>query len=204
MALGEFFEALMAFPTNVFFFPFILFLLILLLDLIFNVVEGLTADLDILEFDDIPGSGLLLPPVLSKVPLMMALSVSFFCATVISFYLTEFLQSWVQGTVLFILNVVSIPIVAYIALAVSAWVLKPLTPLFDKKKAFAEMDFIGLKGRVHSSVVTPERGEVMVLHKGSEFLLDAINQDDTPIKYGDEIIIVYKDKAANRYVVAKK
>ncbi|WP_028021939.1 hypothetical protein [Enterovibrio calviensis] len=203
MVLGDFFDALLAFPTNVFFLPFLLFLLILLIDLVFNVVEGVTGDLDLFDLDNIPGSGLLLPPVLSKVPLMVALSVSFFVATVISFYLTMYISVLFPSTIQFVVDLVSIPIIAYLSLAISAWLLKPISPLFDRKKAFAEVEFIGLKGRVHSSVVTQDKGEIMVLHQGNEFLLDVVIQDDVSTSYGDEVIIVYKDSATKRYVVAK-
>ncbi|KKD59302.1 hypothetical protein RN22_16710 [Grimontia sp. AD028] len=204
MAVGEFLGMLMTFPTSVFFVPFVVFFLIMLVDLVFNVVEGFTADIDLFDLDNLPGSGLLLPQVLSKVPLMVALCVSFFVATVLSFYASDIAQGFISGPILLVANIISIPIVAYISLAISAWLLKPLAPLFDRKKTFAKVEFIGLKGRVHSNVVNREKGEVVVLHEGNEFLLDAMLQDDSSIQYGDEVIIVYKDDASDRYVVAKK
>ncbi|CZF86226.1 DUF1449 family protein [Grimontia marina] len=204
MAVGEFVGMLMTFPTSVFFIPFVVFFLIMLVDLVFNVVESFTADIDLFDLDNLPSSGLLLPQVLSKVPLMVALCVSFFVATVISYYASDIAQGFISGSILLVANVISIPVVAYISLAISAWLLKPLAPLFDRKKTFAKVEFIGLKGRVHSNVVNREKGEVVVLHEGNEFLLDAMLQDDSSIQYGDEVIIVYKDDASDRYVVAKK
>ncbi|WP_283131031.1 DUF1449 domain-containing protein [Enterovibrio norvegicus] len=203
MAVGEFLGMLMAFPTSVFFIPFVVFFLIMLVDLVFNVVEGFTADLDIFDLDNIPGAGLLLPQVLSKVPLMVALCVSCFIATVISFYSAQVNNNLFSGVTNLLIDLVSIPIVAYLSLAISALLLKPLAPLFDRKKAFAQVDYIGLKARVHSNVVNKERGEVVVLHQGNEFLLDAMLQDESTIQYGEEVVIVYKDDTSNRYVVAK-
>ncbi|MEZ9526123.1 DUF1449 domain-containing protein [Enterovibrio norvegicus] len=193
----------MAFPTSVFFIPFVVFFLIMLVDLVFNVVEGFTADLDIFDLDNIPGAGLLLPQVLSKVPLMVALCVSCFIATVISFYSAQVNNNLFSGVTNLLIDLVSIPIVAYLSLAISALLLKPLAPLFDHKKAFAEVDYVGLKARVHSNVVNKDRGEVVVLHQGNEFLLDAMLQGDSTIQYGEEVVIVYKDDTSNRYVVAK-
>ncbi|USH05187.1 DUF1449 domain-containing protein [Grimontia kaedaensis] len=204
MTVGEFLGVLMTFPTSVFFVPFVVFFLIMLVDLVFNVVEGFTADIDLFDLDNLPGSGLLLPQVLSKVPLMVALCVSFFVATVISFYASDIVKGFISGSMLLVANIISIPVVTYISLAISAWLLKPLAPLFDRKKTFAKVEFIGLKGRVHSNVVNRKKGEVVVLHEGNEFLLDAMLQDDSSIQYGDEVIIVYKDDASDRYVVAKK
>ncbi|MDD1795338.1 DUF1449 domain-containing protein [Enterovibrio sp. ZSDZ42] len=203
MAVGEFLGMLMAFPTNVFFIPFVVFFLIMLIDLVFNVVEGFTADLDIFDLDNIPGAGLLLPQVLSKVPLMVALCVSCFIATVMSFYSAQMNISLFSGVTNLLIDLASIPIVAYLSLAISALLLKPLAPLFDRKKAFAQVDYIGLKARVHSNVVNKERGEVVVLHQGNEFLLDVMLQDESTIQYGEEVVIVFKDDTSNRYVVAK-
>ncbi len=204
MTLGDFLSLLLAFPTNVFFIPFCFFLLIMLIDLFFNVFESLSADLDFLDLDDLPGSGLLLPQVLSKVPLTVALCLSFFVATVLTFYTSEFLADAELTEHLFWLQVGLIPIQAYAALAISAWVLKPLAPLFDKKKAFAAINFVGMKGRVHSSVVNDQIGEIIVVHKGSESLLDAmvLNAEDD-IQYGDEVFIVEQDPSSRRYVVKK-
>ncbi|ODA35744.1 DUF1449 domain-containing protein [Veronia pacifica] len=203
MNINDFFSTLFSFPVNVFFIPFVVFSLIMLVDLVFNVVDGFTADLDIFDLDNIPGSGLLLPPVLSKVPLTVAMCVSFFIATVAAFYVSLLIHSQLSGIAILFANLISIPLIAYAGLAVSSWVLKPLIPLFDKKKAFATVDFVGLRARVHSSIINEYMGEIVVLHKGSEFLLDAVSEPDIDIQYGDDVIIVSKDSTSSRYFVAK-
>ncbi|RXJ73027.1 DUF1449 domain-containing protein [Veronia nyctiphanis] len=203
MALGDFFTALLSFPISIFFVPFTVLALLMIIDQLFNVVDGLTSDLDLFDFDQIPGTGLLLPPILSKVPLTVALCVSFFLATVLSFYLSQFTGSALSGSLKLVLDIAMIPVIAYVSLALAAWLLKPLAPLFDKQKAFANVDFIGLRARVHSSKVCDEAGEVVVLHEGNEFLLDAARQGDTQLEYGDEVIIVSKDSTTSRYWVAK-
>lgn len=203
MTLDEFFSALLTFPTIVFFVPLLVFLIILLVDLAFNVVESFTADIDFLDLDNIPGAGLFLPPVLSKVPLMVALTVSFFIATIMSFYSYQFLISFIPNTFLFISSIVLIPVIIYPSLFVAALLLTPLAPVFDKNNSFAEMNFIGLKAKVHSSVIDTEWGEIVVYHEGKEFLLDAMIDSGTPIPYGDDVVIVERDLATSRYLVAK-
>ncbi|MDN3608250.1 DUF1449 domain-containing protein [Vibrio ostreicida] len=203
MTLHDFFYALANWPTSVFFFPFGLFLLIMLIDLVFNVVDSVTADMELFDLDNIPGSGLLLPPVLSKVPLMVALCTSFFVATVLSFYMSHHTQEWLTGYSLDIANVLSIPVIAYLALIIAAWMLKPLSPLFDKAKAFASVEFVGMTARVHSSKVTALMGEVMVMQNGNEYLLDAVIEKEQDLAYGDEVVIVSREKELNRYVVMK-
>lgn len=204
MSLSNFFAELMAFPTNVFFIPFVFIFVVMLIDLVFNVVESLTAELDLFELDNIPGSGLILPPVLSKVPLMVALCASFFVATVLSFYTSQLTLAWLTGLLTIIVDVVSIPAIAYCALVIAAWLLKPLSPLFDKKKAFAQVEFVGLTARVHSSKVTTQVGEVMVAQNGNEYLLDVICEQNVNIEYGDEVVIVAREAESRRYLIAKK
>ncbi|NRB67445.1 MAG: DUF1449 domain-containing protein [Vibrio sp.] len=204
MTLNDFLSELMAFPTSLFFVPFLVLLVVMLIDLAFNVVEGATAEIDLFDFDSLPGSGLILPPVLSKVPLMVALCCSFFVATVVSFYASQWAQNWWKDGLLFAANLVSIPITAYLALVIAAWLLKPLSPLFDKKNAFAQVEYVGLSARVHSSKVTSEVGEVMVVQNGNEYLLDAVTEQEIDIEYGDEVVIVAKEAKSRRYVIAKK
>lgn len=201
MDLQGFVSLLLGFPTSIFFIPLTVLFVIMLVDMVCNVFETFTADLDLFDLDDIPGSGILLPPVLSKVPLAVALFVSFFFATILSFYYQEWTVRFSDLTVWFVVDIISIPVTAYLALFISAWVLKPLTPLFSKHN-FAEVNYIGLKARVHSSTINQDIGEIMVKHRGNEYLLDAIINQKTPVHYGDEVIIVSKDKASNRYIVA--
>lgn len=204
MVLNEFVSYMISFPTNFFFFPFMMFLLLMLVDLIFNVVENATADMDFFDLDNIPGTGLLLPPILSKVPVMVAMCTSFFIATVLSFYSDYHVNSWLGSELAFVADIISIPIVSYVALVISAWVLKPLEPFFDKSKTFAQVNFIGLKARVYSSKVTSDMGEVMVIQSGNEYLLDAVCEQNKNIKYGDEVVIVSRDSQSRRYVIVKK
>ncbi len=203
MTLDSFFSALLAFPTSLFFIPLGLFLFILVLDLVFNVVESFTADID-LDLDSLPGDGLLLPPVLTKVPLMVALTVTFFIATVISFYSQQLLINVMPNGFLSLLcDIILIPCTLYVSLFIASWLLAPLTPVFDKKNHYAEVDFIGLKATVHSNSVNSDWGEVKITHQGHEFLLDAISEQGTSVQYGDEVIIVAQDSTSKRYIVTK-
>ncbi|WP_120510482.1 DUF1449 domain-containing protein [Photobacterium salinisoli] len=204
MTIQEMLSILLSFPTNVFFVPFVIFLLVMLVDLVFNIVESVAPDVDLFDAENIPGAGLILPPILSKVPLMVALCVSFFVGTIVSFYLAQALSVVSDAGWMMVVEVVSMPLTAYLALFIAAWMLKPLAPLFDKKKSFARVDFIGLKGRVHSSLVNQNRGEVVVQHNGSEFLLDVrVIEPEMSMEYGDEVIIVSQNKTTKHYIVAK-
>ncbi|BCL71235.1 conserved hypothetical protein [Vibrio nigripulchritudo MADA3029] len=204
MAFELFLSVLLSFPTNVFFIPFIIFFVIMLIDLIFDVFEGLLGELDIVDLDNITGGSLILPPILTKVPLPIALCVSLFIATIIEFYLDTYLLSSLSETLSLISGVISLPVVAYIALYIAAILLKPLAPFFNKNNAFASIDYVGLRAKVHSSQVSQEAGgEVIVVHNGNEVLLDVMSHSTQEIRYGDEVVIVSKDNESQRYFVAK-
>ncbi|WP_104035244.1 DUF1449 family protein [Vibrio jasicida] len=195
-------DILLSFPTNVFFVPFVFLLLIMCIDLIFNVVDVAVADIDLFESGNLFSGGLLLPPILSKVPLAVGLCVSFFFATILSFYFSSFIEQYVSTTTAMIAKVVSIPVNFYLSLYISAKLLSPLAPLFDKSKAFAKVDFVGMKAKVHSGEVNAQRGEIIVHHNGSEFLLDArILESDAPIEYGNDVVIVSLNKQKKYYII---
>lgn len=205
MTFDSFFSALFAFPTNVFSIPLLVAILLLIVDLVFNVVESLTADIDI-DIDNLSGDGLFLPPVLLKVPIMVALTISFFVATVLSFYSSQALNEFVSSTYVTMIELVLIPVIAYAALFISAWLLAPIAPIFDKEKAFARVDFIGLRATVHSSKIDTSWGEVVVHHQSKEFLLNAKLENGSleSILHGEEVIIVGKESESNQYIVVSK
>ena len=195
-------DILLSFPTNVFFVPFVFLLLIMCIDLIFNVVDVAVADIELFESGSLFSGGLLLPPILSKIPLAVGLCVSFFFATILSFYSSSYLNQHLSSVFLTVAELVSIPVNFYLSLHISAKLLSPLAPLFDKSKAFAKVDFIGMKAKVHSSEVNSQRGEIIVHHNGSEFLLDArILESDAPIEYGNDVVIVSLNKQKKYYII---
>ncbi len=203
MDFKVFISELCSFPNNVFFIPFILFFVLMLVDLVFDIFEAVIGDIDLFDFDDVADGGLLIPPVLSKVPLAVVLCVSFFFATIIEFYLVTHLTSLLPESLELLAHILSIPLVAFSALHVSAFMLKPLSPLFNKENSFAKINYIGLKARVHSSRVDESQGEVVIIHQGNEVLLSVFAERSQSIQYGDSVVVISKDNKLQRYLVAK-
>ncbi|MBD1555366.1 DUF1449 domain-containing protein [Vibrio sp. S9_S30] len=204
MAFELFLSVLLSFPTNVFFIPFIIFFVIMLIDLIFDIFEGLLGELDIVDLDNMTNGSPILPPILTQVPLPIALCASLFVATATEYYLDTFLFSSLSDMLSIVVGAISLPIVAYIALYIASILLKPLSPFFNKEHALAKIDYIGLRAKVHSSQVSQEvGGEVMILHNGTEVVLNAVASGSQNIQYGDEVVIVSKDNESQRYFVAK-
>ncbi len=196
--------ALFSFPTNVFFIPFIIFFIIMLIDMMFDVFEGLLGELDIFDLDNMTGGSLILPPILTKVPLPIALCVSLFLATIMEYYLSTLLFSSLSETFSLIVGIISLPVSAYIALYVASILLKPLAPFLNADNSFANIDYIGLRATVHSSQICHDQGgEVIIQHNGNEVLLDVMTNGTQEIRYGDEVVIVSKNNVLKRYFVAK-
>ncbi|AUI86948.1 DUF1449 domain-containing protein [Vibrio azureus] len=204
MSLSDFLSILISFPTNVFFIPFVVFFIIMLIDMLFDIFDGVLGELDVVDLDNMNGGVFILPPILTKVPLPIALCVSFFWATIFEYYLDTYLLSNFTSTIALVSGVVSLPIIAYLALLVSAFLLKPLAPFFNKENSFATIDYVGLRGKVLSSTVNADTGgEVTVIHNGNEVLLDVFSEGEQEIHYGDEVVIVSQINDSQHYLVAK-
>ncbi len=158
----------------------------------------MTTEIDF-DLEGLPG--LLLPPVLKKVPLMIVLTVTFFIATILTFYSQQWLAQLLPSGLLLLAEIILIPLALYLSLFIASLLLMPLAPIFDKKKHYAKVDFIGLKARVHSSTLNKEWGEVMVEHQRNEYLLDAKLDGTDSLSYGEEVIIVDQDLTSKQYVV---
>nr|WP_086939491.1 hypothetical protein [Thaumasiovibrio occultus] len=202
MEISVFIDKLLSFPTGFFFVPFSIIFFIMLIDMVFDFVGEIFDGFDGLDFDDATGGSLLLPPILSKVPLPMALCLTFFIGTIISFYVSEFIPA-LPSIANWIIGAVQLLATAFLSLHIAAIVFKPIAPLFDQSKSFATVVYVGLTGRVHSPEVNASSGEVMVKDKGTEFLLEAFHEGEEPLRYGDEIVIVAEDLEKKRYEVIK-
>lgn len=97
--MAAFLDALMSYPVIIFSMPFCLFFALMVIDLIFDLSDGSLGDVDGVDVDSGWSAKLLLPPVVSQVPLPVALTVSSFFATVLTYYLHYYLFSLLSGMV---------------------------------------------------------------------------------------------------------
>ncbi|MGL6259764.1 DUF1449 domain-containing protein [Vibrio sp. WXL103] len=202
MELAIFWERLLSFPVMFFSVPFCILFLVMLIDMIFDFLGSAIGELDFLDFDPNTGGSFLLPKVLTKVPLAVALTVTFFIGTIISFYASHFLID-LPTVFQYSLGSLLILVTLYLSLLLADIALRPLAPLFCNKNSFAQVEFVGLSARVMSANLDKDRGEIVVLHQGNEFLLDAYCQSENPLAYGDEVVILSLDTTSQRYEVVK-
>lgn len=201
--MGEFWHHLTSYPVVLFSLPFAILAVVMLLDLLFDLSDGGLGDTDAGQVEASWVTNFYLPPILSKVPLPVALCIAFFLAMVAMFYIETELLSLLSGLLRHGLTVGLLPIVLYLSLLTTSWLIKPLAPLFDHNNSFAAMEFEGMRGQVRSNEVSDEFGEVVIVKDGNEVQLDVFQQGSLPIAYGDEVVILAKDAAKNRYLVSK-
>ncbi|RWX56834.1 DUF1449 domain-containing protein [Photobacterium chitinilyticum] len=201
--MSAFINALLSYPVVVFSVPFCLFFGLMLIDLIFDLSDGSLGDADGVDLDSGWSAKLLLPPIVSQVPLPVALTVSSFVAMVLTYYLEQYLFSLLGGAAFYAVTVPALFVIYYLSLHISAFALKPLGPVFNAKNAYAKMSYEGMRASVRSNQISAEHGEVVIRQDGNEIQLDAYIEEEGDIQYGDEVVIVSKHPSLDKYLVAK-
>ncbi|KLV08935.1 hypothetical protein ABT56_01650 [Photobacterium aquae] len=201
--LIDFFAVLTGFPVIVFFAPFCIFSLLMIIDLMFDLSDGSLGDTDAVDVDAGWATRLFLPPIVSQVPIFIALTITTFFATIIAYYLEIYLFGILPESFSYLVTIPSLFVVFYSALYIAALTLKPLAVVFDTNKAFVTINYEGMRATVRSSKVSSEKGEVVLYQGASEIQLDVYSCGDEDINYGDEVIIVAKHPDENKFLVAK-
>lgn len=218
--ISEIVQGLMQFPTAVFFLGYCLFIGLMLISLLtgfmgdWHLPFDIDANIEIVEVDagidvasDSPSSltilDLFFPQRLGKVPLLVALSIVFFIALIISLCYQDFLTQ-LPVLVFWPLSIVLLFGTLFISLHIASWGLKPFSKLLDNEKVFAVINYEGLVGIVKTAKVTEDSGEIVITEGGRENYINVFSFDETePLQYGDRALVVSYDKEKERYLVIK-
>ncbi|MGF1688087.1 DUF1449 domain-containing protein [Photobacterium japonica] len=196
--MSSFLSVLLSYPVAVFFIPFCVFALLMIIDLMLNISDTNSSDMD--------GSWattLFLPPVIAQIPLPITLCISTFLATVMAYYLESLLLGQFSGLMIDGITVITLVVVLYVALFLSAQLLRPLAPLLCKENSFAVVTIEGKRAFVRSAIVNSEQGEGIITEAGNEIQIDIYNNLNENIQYGDEVLILAQDDNTKRYLVSK-
>jgi len=203
----EFIATFLSFPVAVTAIPFSILFLLMMLSLATGMVDDLLpsfggdADADIdLDLD----SSVWLPVGIAKIPLVVSLTCITFIATIIVFYVDTLFIAGLDGLIYNFAAIAVIVVSLVVSLYISALLLRPLIPLFDRELAFARVDYIGMSGTIRSNVVTAEFGEAVITQDSLENQIDVYSSGNDPISYGDEVVILSYNDDLERYLVIKK
>lgn len=214
-----FHESMNPFHQTVTSFPTVIYSALLLVCMLYWVVAVLgLVDLDILDMDydgDIDAvdsveaqngiAGLLLKFGLSGVPLTVIISLVSLFGWLLCYYASYFASQYIPTTLLNIVASVLIFFIAsYIAILMTAQVIKPIRKLFAKLDIDETKHILGQTVVVRSSVVNQDRGEAFMNDGGAGILLNIRSSVGDEFKKGDEVVVIEQLNDSNLYRVIAK
>lgn len=214
--MDPFYQILLSFPTVVF--------TVLLLFVIFYwalAVLGLV-ELDVLDFA-LPGidvdpsalgdsmsnlnvmSGVMLKLGLNGVPVTIIATFIVLVGWLLSFTATFFLYPLVpDGLIEFLLGIPLLLGVSYAAAWVSAWLIKPLRPLFLTGQQDIQTRVLGQTAIVRTGVVDAGFGEAVLEDGGAGLILKVRAFNDETFNRGERVVLLEYVAADNTYLVVSQ
>jgi len=214
-----FHESMNPFHQTVMSFPTVIFTVLLIICLLYWLVAVLgLVDLDVLDIDvdgDIDTAdsleaqngiaGLLLKFGLGGVPLTITITSIALFGWLISYYASFFIKPMIPTALFkFIVGIGIFIAASYIAIIVTAQVIKPIRSLFAKLNIDETKHIIGQIVTVRSSVVNKDRGEADMNDGGAGLLLHIRANGDNEYKKGDEVVVIEQLGNNNLYRVISK
>jgi len=215
--MDPFYQNISSFPTV--FFTF--FLAVVALYWLAAVLGFI--DIDVLDFDipDVDGelgvntghgletpdvlAGLMLKFGLQGVPVTIILSFIALFGWLICYYAVHFLFPFVPGDILEFL--VGIPILLgslYIAVMITAQLIKPLRPLFKSAVQETIKTVLGQTAIVRTPVVNSKKGEAMLEDGGAGLILKVRATGENEYKRNDKVVLFEYNESDNTYRVVSE
>lgn len=147
-------------------------------------------------------AGLLLRLGLSGVPVTLVLTLLFFFAWSVSYFIELLLLSYLPlGFLRYPLGVIVAVAALVVAVPVSAALCKPLRPLFRKLEATSSTSVLGQTAVVRSGRVTLSHGEALLENGGAGLILRVRADDARGFKRGDRVVLLEYLEAEHAYRV---
>ncbi|WP_370979464.1 DUF1449 domain-containing protein [Agaribacterium sp. ZY112] len=176
-------------------------------------------DLDFLDFDvDLDGdvdidlnmdsptaeavAGFLISWGLVGVPITIMLTVLALSAWIVCYYIVYFLFGFIPSGVLqYVAGLPALVFSFFIAVKVTAVLIKPLKPLFKKVGRTIEKTVLGQVATVRSSKVTSSFGEAVINDLGADLLLKIWTDQPNSLSKGDKVVPIEYDSVKGTYLV---
>lgn len=212
--MDPFYQNIASFPTAIFTF-FLGVCLLYWLVAVLGLVDIEILDFDAPEFDadmDISSSssadvlaGLLLRFGLHGVPVTIIISLVALFGWLICYYLAHITYSVIPGGLLRYITGIPIFIASlYIAVMISAQVIKPIRSLFSKALHHSPKNILGQTAIVKTSRVDTGFGEATMADGGAGLLLKVRATGDSQYQRGDRVVLLEYNTEANTYRVVSE
>jgi len=147
-------------------------------------------------------AGLLLKLGLNGVPLTLVLTLLFFFAWVLSYFVELLLLRYLPlGFLRYPLGLVVVFAALLLAVPVSSALCKPLRPLFRKLEATSSTSVLGQTAVVRSGRVTLSHGEALLENGGAGLILRVRADEARGFKRGDRVVLLEYLEAEHAYRV---
>ncbi len=214
-SMDPFYQNIASFPTAVFTFILALCVLYWLLAVI-GIVDIDVFDIDGLEIDGTQAdfgsgseastanalAGVMLKFGLHGVPVTIIISFLSLFGWLISYYSVHFLAAMIpQGMFRYLFGLLILIGAFWVAVLISAMIIKLLRPLFQKVEQQTIKRVLGQVAVVRTSKVTNSFGEAILNDGGADLILKVRASDDQTFARGDKVVLLEYLQADNVYRV---
>lgn len=190
-------------------FPVVIFSFLLCVAILYWCVAALgLVEIDVLDFDvDLEAggemAGLMMKFGLTGVPLTLILTLLFFFAWIITYFVELLLlHSMPLGLLRYPLGAVVAVAAVFLAVPITSILTRPLRPLFDNlSKASTSRSMLGRTAIVRSGRVTTTTGEAILDDGGAGLILRIRADESLGLKRNDRVVILEYIEVENAYRV---
>lgn len=204
--MDPFYQNISSFPTAIFTFFLLLFMLFWLIAVL-GFVEIDALDLPDIDLDTDHAtpdaiSGLIMKFGLHGVPITITLSILSLLGWFISYYAIYFLGGFLgDGLIRFVYGLVVFISTLYVAAKLTSIIIRPLKPLFKKMEQSTEKLVLGQTAVVRTSRVDNSFGEAILEDGGAGLILKIRSTNDDKFKKNDRVVLLEYVKDQNAYRV---
>jgi len=150
-------------------------------------------------------AGFLISWGLVGVPITIMLTVLSLVSWIVCYYVVYFLFVLIpNGPLIYLAGTVAIVFSFIAGVRATAWLIKPLKPLFKKIGKTIEKTVLGQVAVVRSSKVTSTFGEAVMNDLGADLLLKIWADEPNTFKKGDRVVPIEYDSQKGTYLVVSE
>ncbi|MBC8953065.1 NfeD family protein [Xenorhabdus sp. PB62.4] len=167
-------------------------------------IDFLSVDVD--SFDVSSLAGWLTKLGLTGIPVTIIITLITLIGWPLSYFSMHLMLRFIETDVFrYLLGIATFFIVSFIALLLTAMILRPLQPKLSRLNRSNSVDnLIGKVAEVRSPIVTEQRGEALMDNHGASLILQVRAPESDGITRGDRVVLISYDAATHSYTVVSE